>query len=244
MKQLPSELNKTYPSSPSPIIQFATASCHGILPDITGDEISYQGMSMYSTFIDGDRLIFDRDSPIKRGDVIVYPEPRRSRYIIHRVVHMTGDVVRTAGDNNWNLDSYSIDRRSIVGKVIRIRRLDTISSVRGGFRGRLYFWYMVFIHRRIRVILLQGKPLYELLVHGAIFGRLFAPFLDIRPVVLIKEGKPEIRLFLNNHYVGIRRRADRPWSIRAPFRFFIDPDTLPEFGVIVREAMEGEIRNE
>ena len=244
MKQLPEGLNKTYPPSPFPIIQFTTASGHGFRSDITGDEITYLGMSMYPTFIDGDRLIVDRESPIRRGDIIVYPEPGGTRYIIHRIVHITGDVVRTAGDNNQHPDSYVLDLRDIIGKVIQMRRLDMTSSIRGGLFGRLHFRYAVSIRSRIHTLFVPGKPLHGLLARGVVLGHLFTPYLDIRPVVLIKDGKTEIRLFLNNHYAGVRKGADRPWHIRAPFRLFIDPDQLPEYGVIVREAMEKEIRTE
>ncbi|PWR73213.1 signal peptidase I [Methanospirillum lacunae] len=211
------------------------------LPEINGDEIVYSGMSMYPTFIDGDKVIFDRFSQIKHGDVIVYPEPGGHRYIIHRVIEIQGEQVQTAGDNNRSPDSYSIDRQSIIGKVIRKRRFDVSSSVRGEIWGRIYFRYRVSIHRRILESITFGKPLYELLVRGAILGKLFAPFLDIRQVVLIKDGKTEIRLFLNNHYVGVRKGVDQPWSIRAPFRIFIDPDKLPAYRDVIREALEEEL---
>ena len=227
--------------NPPQITQFNAGYYQNGLPEINGDEIVYLGMSMYPTFIDGDRVIFDRFTQIQRGDVIVYPEPGGHRYIIHRVIEIQGDQVQTGGDNNRRPDSYSIARQSIIGKVTRKRRFDVTSSVRGGFWGRMYFRYLVSVHRRIRESIKLGKPLYELLVRGAILGRLFAPFLDIRKVVLIKDGKTEIRLLLNNHYVGMRKGDDQPWSIRAPFRLFIDPDQLPEYGVIVREALEGEI---
>jgi signal peptidase I len=224
--------------NPPQITQFNVGHYQNGLPEINGDEIVYLGMSMCPTFIDGDRIIFDRITHIRRGDVIVYLEPGGHRYIIHRVIEIQGDQVQTAGDNNRSPDSYSITRQSIIGKVIRKRRFDATSSVRGGIWGRMYFRYLVSIHRRIRESIKIGKPLYELLVRGAILGRLFAPFLDIRQVVLIKDGKTEIRLFLNNHYVGMRKGVDQPWSIRAPFRIFIDPNKLPAYGEVIREALE------
>lgn len=226
--------------NPPQITQFNVGYYQNRLPEINGDEIAYLGMSMYPTFIDGDRVVFDRFTHIQRGDVIVYPEPEGHRYIIHRVIEIQGDQVQTAGDNNRSPDSYSIARQSIIGKVIRKRRFDVTSSVRGGFWGRIYFRYLISIHRRIRESIKFGKPLYELLIRGAILGRLLSPFLDIRQVVLIKDGKMEIRLFLNNHYVGMRKGADQPWSIRAPFRMFIDPNKLPAYGEVIREALEEE----
>jgi hypothetical protein len=225
---------------PPPIIQFNTGYHQDGLPDIKGDEIVYQGLSMYPTFIDGDWLTFDRSTHIQRWDVVIYPEPGGLRYIIHRVIKIHGGLVQTSGDNNRSPDPYLIARRSIIGKVIKMKRLDEMSSVRGGIRGWMYFRYLVSVHRRLRQSIKFVKPLYDILVRGAILGRLFAPFLDIRQVVLIKDGKTEIRLFLNNYYVGIRKKADQPWSIRAPFRFFINPNKLPEYGVIVRKALEEE----
>lgn len=228
--------------NPPQIIQFNVGGYYlDNLPEINGDEIVYLGMSMYPTFIDGDKVIFDRFSQIKHGDVIVYPEPGGLRYIIHRVIKIQGDQVQTAGDNNRNPDSYSIVRQSIIGKVIRKRRFDATSSVRGGIWGRMYFRYLVSIHRRICESIKFGKPLYEPLVRGAILGRLFAPFLDIRQAVLIKDGKTEIWLFLNNHYVGIRKGTEQPWNIRAPFRIFIDPNKLPPYGEVIREAVEDSV---
>ncbi len=85
-----------------------------------------------------------------------------------------------------------------------------------------------------------GKRFYEIISRHTLLGRMLSPWITINPIVLIKDGNPEIRLFMNNRYVGIRKGSDKPWNILAPYRLFINPDELPEFGVMIREALESE----
>jgi signal peptidase I len=212
------------------------------LPRIEGNEISYIGSSMYPTFINGDRLTFDRRSRITSGDIIVYAEPEGERYIIHRVIGIQGNQVQTAGDTNQSPDSYLLDRQKVVGKVIMRNRLTKATKVRGGIIGIIQYRYWQPLLWRIIHLFKQKTICYEFLARHTIPGKLLSPFLRVQLVVLIKDGKDEIQLFLNEHYAGVRKGADRPWVVRPPFRLFINPNQLQEYGVIVRLALETEIR--
>ncbi|MFH0966586.1 MAG: signal peptidase I [Methanobacteriota archaeon] len=219
-------------STPSLIIQIGNSK--NILP--IDDTITYRGTSMYPTFIDGDVLFVDKNRHVHLGDVVVFPS--NSIYIIHRIVGIESDNIQTQGDNNQYPDPYPPDRRNIIGVVTHRRRIGVTSPVWMGSSGLMYHLFMRWIHRPLCSLLLLFKPAYDLLSKGAVLCCILYPVLDVKTIVLIKDGRIEVRLFVNGHYAGYRKGADRPWFIRAPFRFVLDPDRLPEYSMIVLNSFE------
>ncbi|MFH0967040.1 MAG: signal peptidase I [Methanobacteriota archaeon] len=133
---------KDYYFTQSVIIGFSLPIESRVLTKLTGEEITYQGSSMFPIFIEGDRLIFEKNSRIRSGDVIVYAEPGGLRYIIHRVITIRGDqMIQTAGDNNRAPDPYILDPALVLGKVIRRNRLIYSTPVRGGIHGLVLYQY-------------------------------------------------------------------------------------------------------
>lgn len=81
--------------------------------------------SMEPTFKKGD-LVLMQDILIqpKPGDIIIFPDPEDSRIasqpltITHRIESISTDGIKTKGDNNPYVDSWSVSREMILGKAI------------------------------------------------------------------------------------------------------------------------------
>jgi signal peptidase len=85
--------------------------------------------SMEPTFKKGD-LVLMQDILIqpKPGDIIIFPDPQNSRVgsqpltITHRIESISGDGIKTKGDNNPYVDSWSVSRKMVLGKAIVLYR--------------------------------------------------------------------------------------------------------------------------
>jgi signal peptidase len=83
--------------------------------------------SMEPTFKKGD-LVFMQDFLIqpKVGDIIIFPDPtsdivsNKPITVTHRIVEINGDIIRTKGDNNPNMDNWKINKKNVIGKAIII----------------------------------------------------------------------------------------------------------------------------
>jgi signal peptidase I len=73
---------------------------------------------MLPTIRPGSFVTFKKELNYKIGDIIVFSVD--SKYIVHRVVAFTGDLVLTRGDNNTRNDGY-VEKEFIRGKVISVK---------------------------------------------------------------------------------------------------------------------------
>ncbi len=81
--------------------------------------------SMEPTFKKGD-LVLMQDILVqpKVGDIIIFPDPQNSRVasqpltITHRIESISADGIKTKGDNNPYVDSWSVSGKMILGKAI------------------------------------------------------------------------------------------------------------------------------
>ena len=81
--------------------------------------------SMEPTFKKGD-LVFMQDVLVKPkiGDVIIFKDPQGITVgsgpvtVTHRIMEITGDTIRTKGDNNPAPDSWRINKKSILGEAV------------------------------------------------------------------------------------------------------------------------------
>lgn len=85
--------------------------------------------SMDPTFKKGD-LVLMQDVLVqpKVGDIIIFPDPQNYRIasqpltITHRIESISADGIKTKGDNNPYVDSWSVSRKMILGKAIVLYR--------------------------------------------------------------------------------------------------------------------------
>ncbi|MDD5473388.1 MAG: signal peptidase I [Candidatus Methanoperedens sp.] len=96
--------------------------------------------SMEPTFKKGD-LVFMQNVLVKPkvGDIIIFPDPQGSMVgsgtvtVTHRVVELSGDILRTKGDNNPTLDTWKVDKEKVLGKAIILNNKPFVLKDVGGY---------------------------------------------------------------------------------------------------------------
>jgi signal peptidase len=176
---------------------------------------------------DGLRVLPCGDGEIRVGDVIVIHAPDREEYVVHRVVSVDTQGIRTRGDNNSSMDPWVLRPEDILGRVDRAKRKNRTQKIYGGLQGRIY----VSGFRAIKQVdLMVSKilhPAYRWLVKSGIF-RKFLP-QQMKPQVLCFKGSnfTQMQLRMGSRVVGRLLPGQDRWHIRRPFRLFVDEFTLP-----------------
>ncbi len=96
--------------------------------------------SMEPTFKKGD-LVFMQNILVKPkvGDIIIFPDPQgfiagsRPITVTHRVVDLSGDTLRTKGDNNPTQDTWRINKKDLLGKAIVLNNKPVVLKDVGGY---------------------------------------------------------------------------------------------------------------
>ncbi|MBF0526549.1 MAG: signal peptidase I [Deltaproteobacteria bacterium] len=220
------------------------------------NSIYYTGVSMYPVFQEGDRLIFRRQKNYRRGDIIAYLEPGGDRYIIHRVIAVSfipeptsgnrqpgaNQVMRTAGDNNPEPDSYLVDHSRVLGRIIKCHRAWMQIAVRGGLPGYLHHLYGVRGRPVIRRLYTAMAPLWFHLTSRPVLSRFISPLLTLTPVIVItSDSCIVVRLYAGRWRAGEWDRANRNWHIRRRFRPFIDQGLLPDIDTVIKEGLTADL---
>ncbi|MCM8787188.1 MAG: signal peptidase I [Candidatus Omnitrophica bacterium] len=105
------------------------------------DFFIYTGTSMHPTFRTGDILYIDKNTKIVSGDVVVFCLNAK-RKIVHRIIKIGKTGIMAQGDNNRFLDNFVINKSSIIGKVIYVKRNNKKIKVYNGKIGLVYFYLL------------------------------------------------------------------------------------------------------
>jgi signal peptidase I len=192
----------------------------------------YRGTSMLPTFRPGDlvRFVSPRVRPLRAGDVIIYPDPYAEGcdrpLVIHRIVAEEDGRIRTRGDNNTKRDPYRVAFETIVGRAVARVPVGTADerTVAGGRTGLLrarMLWLRRIAVRMVRV------PLHR--PYRAVADRTcrrMPPAVQSKVFQFQRSGVGSFHMTLFGRPVG-RLLPGGQWSIRPPFRLFIDPTRLP-----------------
>lgn len=196
----------------------------------TGSSLIYKGQSMNPTFRDGDLLFiapYLSHQKVHVGDVVVFrTSEHKNDYVVHRVVHVGPNWVRTQGDNNPAPDPYLVSYDDIVGRVKCLQRGVRKLNVHGGFRGRLFIT-MIRLGRPIWMFVTSlFKPFYRPIIrHNGSYERLLR-WMRIRVISFKDVEGTELQLLMGRHVIGRKLPNERRWWIRKPFRLFIDEAKL------------------
>ncbi len=190
--------------------------------------MNYKGPSMNPTLKAGDGLyvIPYGDNPIDTGDVVVFRHPEEKYKIVHRVVAVDPQGLRTRGDNNKGLDSWVLRPEEIIGRVVSAGRNTKIRTIRGGARGRMLasvLWAIKNINMTVSKIL---HPAYHLLARSGIFLKLVPLLPKMRILSFNRPEGDELQLFMGNHMFGRYLPEYDQWRIMRPFRLFVDEACL------------------
>jgi len=190
----------------------------------------YLGSSMYPTLKELDIIEYapyQGTSP-KRGDIIVIQRHKESeKIIIHRVIKVSPDGIRTQGDNSCFLDLWTLQHSEILGYITNVRRKKRIFRIHRG-----YFGYLGFLNKRAiaRVFIIFrtiANRHFQRFAALKLPARLLSRFLMSRMLIYYRPNRSETQLFLGSRYIGYLQKGKDTWEIKPPYRFIIDPDLVP-----------------
>ena len=208
---------------------------HCRVPQISSDSVDppkpvlYRGWSMYPTlkFFDLLEIAPYRNRGIRKGDVIVFQIPGSNNKASHRVVSFDHRGIRTRGDNNYTFDSWVIFPDDIVGQVVYAQRGKKRVPVCGGLIGHMYSCVL----RLPMIINAIFRSLFRssyLHLAASGFLRKYIPIkFKLKVLSYKRPSGVEFQLFIGKRSIGYRAPGQNYWTIRAPFRLFIDETKLP-----------------
>ena len=197
--------------------------------------VNYIGRSMNPTLRSGDRLevIPYNGAKVRRGDVVVCVPPESDSRIIHRVVSVNRNEIRTRGDNCYHEDDWVLRRDYILGRVVAAQRGRRRLRVFGGLLG--HSWVVA-----IRVVKSIDSnlssllhPFYLRLSRAGTFRRCLPAGMKPRAITLSHPTGMELQLLMGKRVIGRWLPGMRGWHIRRPFRLFVDEEALPENKAVV-----------
>jgi len=192
--------------------------------------INYIGSSMNPTLKPGDRLFIlpYAGQRIRRGDVVVFVPPRGDSKIIHRVVSVHSQGIRTRGDNNNELDQWFLSPEHVLGRVVWAQRKNIRRRIFGGPPGQLLAAILRGIHAIDSYVSFLLRPAYDELAKGGIFIRLLPAKMRPRVVSFDRAAGKELQLLMGRRVIGRWLPGMSRWHICRPFRLFVDEESLPE----------------
>lgn len=197
--------------------------------DRRSDTALFRGSSMGAVFRDGDRLMIEpcEIADLVKGDIVVFIAPGGGERIVHRVIAVGADRFRARGDANPGADPWLFNGEHLIGRVTAYERNGDLYPVAGGRRGRL----RALVTRTIRRVDHHSSsifhPIYRRLSRSSILKRLIPGSLRPRVLLLRKEGDTEMQLLMGRRVIGRRTAGGSGWTIRRPFRIFVDEEGLP-----------------
>ncbi len=200
-----------------------------VLPPHPSSFVVYTGSSMNPTLAEPDVVeieSYDRRRP-RVGDVVYFRPPGDGREIVHRVVAVTPQGVRTAGDNCLADDDFVVQPADVIGQVVAARRGARRRTIAGGWRGQLtrHAARLRRVVDRVGVRWLGG--VYRALGWADALHRLTPPQLQPRVVAFPARGHLHLKLMMGSRLIGRYDFSAERWIIRRPFRLFVDERALP-----------------
>ena len=192
--------------------------------------LNYIGPSMNPLFKSGDQLqIASCDlEEIRVGDVLVFVSPEDGSKVVHRVISVDSNGIRTRGDNCNQPDGWVLSPDCILGRVVTAQRGNRRRRIFGGSLGRLFAEKMRVIHAMDSCVSRLLRPAYEELARVGIFIRLLPAQMRPRVISFNRDAGIELQLVMRRRVIGRWLPGRTGWSIRRPFRLFVDEEALPE----------------
>jgi hypothetical protein len=184
---------------------------------------------MRPIFRPGDRVAFShcRIEDLQQGDVIIFTAPEQKDRIVHRVVSAGPGGIRTQGDANPYRDAWELRQEDIVGRAVSVERGGRVIPVAGGIAGRLLSALIRAVRKSDHVASHVLSPCYRGLARSGLFRAVLPQALRPKVVVFDRDGAKEMQLVMGRRVVGRRQAGAAQWTIRRPFRIFVDEPALP-----------------
>ena len=197
-----------------------------IVPD--SRRLVYTGTSMSPTLVEPELLQVEPygSGRVRPGDVVCFKSLDRGLTIVHRVVVAGPDGIRTRGDGNRDDDPRVLRSADIIGRVKAAQSGTRRRTIHGGWRG---FALLLWQRMRREIARLAGSVPHKLYSIAAGFGPfdLLLPQI-FRPRLVRFEARDEVLLKLVAGRQTVGQFDDRRglWSIRRPFRLFVNEQAL------------------
>jgi hypothetical protein len=191
--------------------------------------VAYQGPSMYPTLREPDlmEVVGYKDRAIRAGDVVLFRQRATGRQVVHRVVAVTRDGLRTRGDNNSLEDCPRVAFDHVVGQVVGAWRGARHRRIAGGVFGGLYGVWAGRVHRGDRWLADRFRWLYRALSYRGWLVRMLPA--SWRPTVVwfrVDEVRLPRVIWRGRDIAHYERKWQR-WHIERPYRFLINERELP-----------------
>jgi signal peptidase len=160
--------------------------------------------------------------------VVVFTPPGADYKIIHRVVSVEPQGIKTRGDNNNRVDPWLLSHDEILGCVFSAERGNRRRRVFGGAIGQLFGVVIRAIHMLDARVSSRLRPAYYRLAMTGVFRRWLPTKMKIRVISFDRAEGPELQLVMGRRVIGRWLEGKTGWQIRRPFRLFVDEKTLPE----------------
>jgi signal peptidase I len=189
-----------------------------------------RGGSMRPLLRPGDRIRFVpcRVEEVRRGDVIIFISPGQDERIIHRVDSTGPEGIRTKGDANPFRDTGNLRQEDIVGRAVSVERNGKVTPVTGGIAGRLLAALISAFRKSDHLASHILNPCYRVLARSGLFRALLPSAMRPRVITFERDGQREMQLVLGRRIIGRRPAGTGAWTIRRPFRIFVDEHSLPQ----------------
>ncbi len=199
------------------------------MPGYATKEMVYTGSSMFPALKASDTIhvLLCEGKQIRRGDVIVFSPPAGNDMVVHRVVSISDQGLRTRGDNNNDIDPWSLSPGRIVGRVVCAQRGKRLLTIYGGTSGLLYVSAIRFFCNFDFVISSFLHPLYHRLAETELFRRWLPDGMHTRVFSFNRSDGMEFQLIMAGHVIGRLLPGKNEWFIRRPFRLFVNEASLP-----------------
>ena len=198
----------------------------------------YTGSSMSPALKATDiiQVLLCKGKQIRQGDVIVFSPPGSNDMVVHRVVSISDQGLRTRGDNNNDIDTWSLSPDRIVGRVVQAQRENRRLTIYGGIRGLLYASAIRFLCNIDSTISSFLHPVYHRLAETGLFRRCLPDKIDIRVLSFNRSDGMEFQLLMAGHVIGRLLPGKNEWFIQRPFRLFVNETSLPQPDACIRQG--------
>jgi signal peptidase I len=192
--------------------------------------MNYMGSSMNPTLKAGDGITVIPYGYIKIsiGDVVVFPHPEGNDTVVHRVVALASEGIRTRGDNNLSMDPWVLPPDDIIGRVVSAQRKNRHINIHGRIRGRIIASAL----RAIKHVNLSVSrilhPFYHWLIKTRILIKCNRFFPKTRILAFNRPMGQEFQLLMGNRIIGRRLPGRDQWQILKPFRLIVNETSLPK----------------
>jgi signal peptidase I len=176
---------------------------------------AHSGRSMIPTLSNRDLLEIRPYShePVRSGDVVLFHS--NEKLIVHRVISIENDGIRTQGDNNQQKDNYLLKPQYIIGQVVAAQRGRRKRRIYSGRIGQIYSKGIRLKHAIARRTIMISAPYY----HFIACNRALFPVGPIPGPSVICFYNDDCRLFLWGRMIGSYEQGR--WQIRFPFWLFV-----------------------